>query len=86
MKPFRTLTDTEVFRHLTELANQLDTLAQQCVSVGGETAIKVCSVKLRMLSMAFLHGMGTYDPKSGEGPVDQLWSQHLPPPDEEKPN
>ena len=86
MKPIRTLSDTDVYRHLTELANELDTLSQQCVSVAGETAIKVCAVQLRTLSMAFLTGMGTYKPKTGEGPVDQLWGQHLPPPDKDKPN
>lgn len=86
MKPVRSLSDTEVFRHLTELANELDTLAQQCWSVGGETAMKVCAVQLRTLSMAFLNGIGTYDPKIGGGPMDQLWSQHLPPSKDEKPN
>lgn len=82
----RSLSDADVYRHLTELANELDTLSKQCSSVGGETAIKVCSAQLRTLSMAFLIGVGTYDPKRGGGPVDQLWGSHLPPPKKDKPN
>ena len=85
MKPLRTLSDTDVYRHITELTNELDTLSQQCWSVAGATAIKVCSTQLRTLSLAFLVGMGTYDRKAGGEPIDQLWGQHLPPPDEDKP-
>lgn len=59
MQPLRTLSDREVYRHLTELANELDTLARSCTSVAGEAAIKVCAVQLRTLSVAFIHGMGT---------------------------
>jgi len=86
MRSLRSLSDTDVFKHITELANELDSLSQQCWSVAGEAAIKVCAIQLRTLSMAFLTGIGTYDPKGSEGPVDQLWSQHLPPPKSEPPD
>lgn len=86
MKPLRTLSDTDVFRHITELSNELDTLSQQCWSVAGETAIKVCSAQLRTLSMAFLIGMGTYEAKKGGDKVDPHGDQDPPPPDKDKLN
>lgn len=86
MEPLRSLSDTDVFKHITELANELDSLSQQCWSVAGEAAIKVCAVQLRTLSLAFLTGIGTFDPKSGGGPVDQLWGQHIPSPKKDTPD
>lgn len=65
MKPLRTLSDTDVYQHLTELTKELETLSQQCWSVAGETSLKVCAEQLKTVSLAFFITMATNTSKTG---------------------